>query len=133
MHLFEHPLSSYAQKVKIILREKGVAFTAELPDSFGAGQTEGAFAAASPRMEVPALIPDGGEPVFESTVICEYLEDRFPQPPMLPPDPAGRARARLIEEVCDSQYEAINWGWGEIFRRAEGALRQTPKEARRRG
>ena len=52
MLLYEHPLSSYAQKVKIALREKGVAFTAELPESFGTGRTDGPFAAANPRTEV---------------------------------------------------------------------------------
>ena len=121
--LYEHPLSSYAQKVKIALREKGVAFVAELPESFGTGQRDGPFAAASPRGEVPALI-DGDIAVFDSTIILEYIEERWPTPPLLPPDPAGRARARMIEDVCDTQYEAINWGWGEIlwFHRATGSL-----------
>jgi RNA polymerase-associated protein len=121
--LYEHPLSSYAQKVKIALREKGVPFAAELPESFGTGSRDGAFAQASPRGEVPALV-DGDVTIFDSTVILEYVEDRWPEPPLLPKDPAGRARARMVEDVCDTQYEAINWGVGEIlwFRRATGAL-----------
>jgi len=56
MLLYEHPLSSYAQKVKIALREKGVPFSAELPETFGTGCTQGPFAAANPRHEVPVLI-----------------------------------------------------------------------------
>ncbi|WP_237477887.1 glutathione S-transferase family protein [Lichenibacterium dinghuense] len=121
--LYDHPLSSYSQKVKIALREKGVAFRAELPEGFGTGRRDGAFAEASPRGEVPALL-DGGLAIFDSTVILEYVEDRWPEPPLLPRDPAARARARMVEEVCDAQYEAINWGFGEIlwFRRATGAL-----------
>lgn len=53
---------------------------------------------------------------------------------MLPGGAAARARARLVEEVCDSQYEAINWGWGEIlwFRRATGALADTMRDTARR-
>ena len=123
MHLYEHPLSSYAQKVKIALREKGVPFTAELPESFGTGWADGPFAAANPRTEVPVLI-DGAVTLFESTVILEYVEERWPEPPLLPREPAARAFARLTEEVCDTQYEAVNWGFGEVlwFRRATGAL-----------
>lgn len=123
MLLYEHPLSSYAQKVKIALREKGVPFTAELPESFGTGRGDGPFARANPRTEVPVLI-DGEVTIFESTVILEYIEERFPDPPLLPRDPAARAVARMTEDVCDTQYEAVNWGFGEIlwFRRATGDL-----------
>ena len=56
MLLYEHPLSSYAQKVKIALREKGVAFDVETPTALGSGAAAGPFAAASLRNEVPALI-----------------------------------------------------------------------------
>ena len=123
MHLYEHPLSSYAQKVKIALREKGLAFTAALPEGFGTGRLDGAFAAANPRTEVPVLL-DGDVALFESTVILEYLEDKWPEPALLPRGAAARAQARLTEEVCDTQYEAVNWGFGEIlwFKRAGGEL-----------
>jgi RNA polymerase-associated protein len=121
--LYEHPLSSYAQKVKIALREKGVAFEAELPETFGTGRTDGPFAAANPRAEVPVLI-DGPARVFESTIIMEYIEERWPDPPLLPRAPEARASARITEDVCDTQYEAVNWGFGEVlwFRRATGEL-----------
>jgi glutathione S-transferase len=130
MLLYEHPLSSYAQKVKIALREKGLAFEAEIPSALGSGKADGEFAAASPRNEVPALI-DGDARIFDSTIILEYLEDKFPAPPLLPRDPAARARARMIEEVCDTLYEAINWGLSEIrwFRRAEGEQAERMKDA----
>ena len=123
MLLYEHPLSSYAQKVKIALREKGVPFELELPESFGTGGADGAFATANPRAEVPVLV-DGDIRIFESTIIMEYVEDRWPEPPLLPRTPEARAAARMTEEVCDTQYEAINWGFGEVlwFRRATGAL-----------
>ena len=128
MLLYEHPLSSYAQKVKIALREKGLAFTVETPAALGSGKADGSFAAASPRNEVPALI-DGDAHIFDSTIILEYLEDKFPAPPLLPRDPAARARARMIEEICDTLYEAVNWGLSEIrwFKRAEGELAEKMK------
>jgi glutathione S-transferase len=123
MLLYEHPLSSYAQKVKIALREKGLTFDLETPRVLGSGNSAGLFAAASLRLEVPALI-DGDARIFDSTIILEYLEDKFPAPALLPRDPLARAEARMIEDVCDTLYEAINWGLGEIqwFKRAEGRL-----------
>lgn len=126
MLLYEHPLSSYVQKVKIALREKGIAFKPELPVGVGSGAATGGFVEASLRAEVPALV-DGDVRIFDSTIILEYLEDKFPTPPLLPRDPAERARARMIEDICDTHYEAINWGLGEInwFKRAEGALKDS--------
>jgi len=116
--LYEHPLSPYDQKVKIALEEKNVPFEATIPNLFG---SDPAFEAASPRREVPCLI-DGGVEVFDSTIILEYLEDKWPKPPLLPADPSERARVRMLEELCDTYYEAINWALAEIrfFRRATG-------------
>src|SRR5205823_3010861 len=119
--LYEHPLSPYAQKVKIALAEKGVAFECRLPD-FMSGRDD-AFAAATPRLEVPALV-DGDTRVFDSTIILEYIEDRWPTPPLLPAAPAERARVRMLEELCDTYVEPISWAAMEIrvFKRAGGAL-----------
>ncbi|MEO8113522.1 MAG: glutathione S-transferase family protein [Phenylobacterium sp.] len=119
--LYDHPLSPYAQKVKIALREKGLKFEAVLPGGLGAGGAQGAFLEANPRAEVPALM-DGDVRVFDSTIILEYIEDAYPKPAMLPASVAERARVRMLEEVMDTHFEAINWGISEIrwFRRAEG-------------
>ena len=122
--LFDHPLSPYAQKCRIALREKGVAFEARLPAGIGSGAGgEAAFGAASPRREVPALV-DGDTRIFDSTIILEYIEEKWPQPALLPASPAERARLRMLEEAMDTHYEPINWALGEIhfFRRATGEL-----------
>ncbi|HSV07757.1 MAG TPA: glutathione S-transferase family protein, partial [Candidatus Binatus sp.] len=78
---------------------------------------------ASPRLEVPALV-DGETTIFDSTVILEYIEDRWPTPALLPATPAARARVRMLEELCDTYYEAINWAGFEVrvFQRATGDL-----------
>jgi glutathione S-transferase/RNA polymerase-associated protein len=121
LHLYEHPLSPYAQKVKLALYEKGIEFDASTPDIFGGSDER--FVRSSPRREVPSLLDDDCT-VFDSTIILEYLEDKWPEPPMLPSGPAERARVRMLEEMCDTTYEAINWAVAEIlvFGRARGEL-----------
>ena len=130
MLLYEHPGSPYAQKIKIALREKGVAFEVELPATLGTGRTDDPFGATNPRAEVPVLV-DGEISIFDSTIIMEYIEERWPDPPLLPRTPEARAAARTTEDVCDTQYEAVNWGLGEMrwFRRATGALAETLRAA----
>ncbi|MBI3678239.1 MAG: glutathione S-transferase family protein [Proteobacteria bacterium] len=119
--VYEHPLSPYAQKVKIALDEKGVAYETRMPAAIGSGQPDLEFLKANPRGEVPALIDDGFA-VFDSTIILEYIEDKWPTPSLFPKDAKDRALARTIEDVMDTSFEPINWGLGEIrwFKRAEG-------------
>jgi|SRR5215217_239424 len=121
IELLEHPLSPYAQKVKIALAEKGVLFSLATPEAIGSGATPEAFRAANPRGEVPVLFVDGA-PIFDSTIILEFIEDAYPEPRLLPADPMARVKARTIEEVIDTTYEAITWGLSEIanFKRATG-------------
>jgi glutathione S-transferase/RNA polymerase-associated protein len=120
--VYEHPLSPYAQKVKLSLYEKGIPFAAVTPNIFQPeGETE--FLGSSPRLEVPSLV-DGETSVFDSTIILEYIEDKWPEPAMLPATPAERARVRMLEELCDTYVEAISWAIAEIrvFGRAKGDL-----------
>ena len=147
--LYEHPVSSYAQKLKIALREKSLPFmTLVPPDLSLPSETSGPLHRANPRAEVPMLIhrhqhtdhatdADSEDSpakedvtLFDSTVILEYLEDRFPDhPPLMPPckDAAQRAQQRLIENVVSTHYEAVNWGLAEVrwYRRASGDLAST--------
>jgi glutathione S-transferase/RNA polymerase-associated protein len=121
LKLYEHPLSPYVQKVKIALYEKEIPFETQMPNAFTGGPTD--YSRLNPRLEVPTLA-DGDLNIFDSTTILQYIEDKWPKPPMLPDSPADRARVRMIEELCDTYYEAINWGMMEIrlFKRASGEL-----------
>ena len=121
--LYEHPLSPYVLKIKIALREKGVDFETKAPDVSGGNFGGSEFLQANPRAEMPALI-DGDIKIFDSTIILEYIEDKWTEPPLLANNPADRARDRMLEEVMDTYYEPINWGLGEInfFGRAKGEL-----------
>lgn len=112
--LYDHPVSSYAQKVRLLLREKNIPFERINRQGMGTGVKIADLAAVNPRVEIPAII-DGDVEIFDSKVILQYLEEKYPEVPLMPKDPKDRAKARLIEEVCDSQYEAINWGIGELL------------------
>jgi glutathione S-transferase len=59
----------------------------------------------NPRGEVPALVVDG-TPICDSKVICAYLEERFPEPPLTPRDPVLRARCRYLELKSDNDLDA---------------------------
>jgi glutathione S-transferase len=123
LKLFEHPLSPYAQKVKIALCEKALPFVRVFvdPNRSADDPVYQEFVLASPRREVPALV-DGPVRIADSTVILEYLDERYPNPELSPPTPAERARVRMLEEMMDTEYEAVNWGIMEVkvFARASG-------------
>ncbi|KAK6430238.1 hypothetical protein LTR95_013608 [Oleoguttula sp. CCFEE 5521] len=121
LFLHNHPVSSYAQKVRIALREKGLEFDFATPQALGSGAANPSLSAQNPRLEVPTLV-DGDFAVFDSTIILQYLEDAYPENPLLPKDAKEKVRVRHVEEICDTTYEAINWAFGEVnvFGRAEG-------------
>ena len=118
--LHEVALSPFAQKVNIALREKNIEFEIQ---NAQLGRSDVEFTKINPRGEVPALV-DGDLAIFESSIILDYLEDRFPESALMPAEPAARARSRMIEMVCDTQFEAATWGMTEVlaFKRAEGDL-----------
>ena len=92
--------SPYAWKVWLALEHKGIPYDLKML-SFDKGDTKSpAFLAINPRGKVPAIVEDGVA-VSESSVIVEYLEDRYPQKPLLPKDAAGRATARRIAAESD--------------------------------
>ena len=101
--LYDDVFSPYARKVRIALYEKGVAFERVRALHGDCNRTD--FLHVNPRAEVPALV-DGDIHLYDSTVICEYLEDRYPAPPIYPRDPGARAQWRLLEDLADTQLDA---------------------------
>ncbi len=114
--LYEFGLSPFAQKVKIALREKGVPF-----DRRNGLTGEGAEAVRrlSRRGEVPLLL-DGEAVVTDSTIILDYIDEKWPDPPLLPDDPTRRAESRILEELCDTEIEAIIYHLGELMFSKDG-------------
>ena len=97
-------LSPYVRKVLVCLHLKGVAYEIDpIVPFFG----DDRFAKLSPLRRVPVLL-DSEVTLSDSTVICEYLEDRHPSPPLYPREPAARARARWLEEFADTRM-------GDVF------------------
>jgi glutathione S-transferase len=105
-------LSNYHNKVRIALLEKGVPFEedAEVKPS-----QEAAYLALSPMGKVPYAQIDGAR-LCESEVILEYLEDAYPQKPLLPKDPLERAKVRELVTVLELHMELVARRlYGEVF------------------
>lgn len=101
--LYDDVFSPYARKVRIALYEKDVPFERVRALHGDCNRTD--FLHVNPRAEVPAIV-DGAFALYDSTVICEYLEHCHPEPPLYPPEPRARARCRLIEDLADTQLDA---------------------------
>jgi glutathione S-transferase len=96
-------ISNYHNKVRIALLEKGVAF--EEDENVKPSQ-EGDYLAKSPMGKVPYLQVNGTR-LRESSAILEYLEDAFPQRPLLPKDPIERARVRELVIFIELHLELV--------------------------
>ncbi len=96
MILHSYPISPYAAKVRAILRYKGLPFE----EKWVHPMSRGALKELSGQIAVPVL-SDGETVVSDSTRIAAYLDQRFPDKPVIPKDPALRARALLLEEWAD--------------------------------
>jgi glutathione S-transferase len=97
--------SPFAWKVWLTLEHKGISYTPKRL-SFDADETrKPEFLAINPRGRVPTIVDDGFA-LYESNAICEYLEEQYPQKPLLPKDAKGRALVRrLVGEADDGLYK----------------------------
>ena len=103
MLLYSGPLSLFSRKVEIVLAEKNLAFERVLvpfSQTKGYAPKHPAVLAANPKGQVPVLV-DGDVTVYDSTVIAEYLEDKYPSPSLFPSGPEARSRCRLLEMEAD--------------------------------
>jgi glutathione S-transferase len=101
--LYSGPLSLFSRKVGIALREKGLSFAEDLvpfTQERGYAPKHPVVLAVNPKGQVPVLI-DGELALFDSTVIFEYLEEAYPQPPLYPASAKDRAQCRLLEVTAD--------------------------------
>jgi glutathione S-transferase len=105
LKLYAFDRSPFGWKVRVVLAEKKVPYEMIVPEN---KNEDPAFARLNPIRKTPVLVLEDGRAIYESTVINEYIEEAFPQPPMLPMDPFERARVRMIEDTFDQYvYPAI--------------------------
>ncbi len=97
-------ISNYHNKVRLALLEKGVEH--EEDASCTPKQTE-EYLARSPMGKVPFIELDGGRRLSESGAICEYLEEAWPQKPLLPRDPWQRAKVRELITHMELYMELV--------------------------
>jgi glutathione S-transferase len=103
LELYHSHISTCSQKVRLCLAEKGIDWIGRPVDLSRQENLREEFLAINPNGVVPAFMHDG-RPIYESTVMCEYLEEAFPDTPSLvPKHPADRAMMRawlrFIDEV----------------------------------
>ena len=102
LELYHHGSSACAAKVRFALAEKQLDWHSHYVDILKGEQFSAAFLALNPKAVVPVLVDDGFV-VPESTIICEYLEDRFPAHPLHPADACARARVRAWTKAVDEE------------------------------
>ncbi|MGH7926284.1 MAG: glutathione S-transferase family protein [Candidatus Binatia bacterium] len=100
IELYHNDMSVCAQKVRFALGEKSLEWESHHLNLRAGDQQRPEYVKLNPNAVVPTLVDDG-KVVIESTVINEYIDDAYPEPPLRPTDPAARARMRLWTKQLD--------------------------------
>jgi RNA polymerase-associated protein len=93
MTLYSDPTCPYSHRVRFVLAEKGI--TAEIVEVDASSPKPEDLVDLNPYAEAPTLV-DRDLVLYDTKVIAEYLDERFPHPPLMPVDPVSRAKARLV-------------------------------------
>ena len=96
--------SPYARKVRVVLREKNIEFEEIIDVPWNRDTLTKNL---NPLGKIPILIEDGGEPLFDSKVIVQYLDNRFPKPLFYPAAPTENISAKLVEAAADGVSDAL--------------------------
>jgi len=102
LELHHHGSSACAAKVRFALEEKQLAWNGHVVDIFRGEQFRTEFLALNPKGVVPVLVHDGFV-IPESTIICEYVEDAFPDHAIYPSAPRERAQVRAWTKAVDEE------------------------------
>ncbi len=122
MTLYSDPRDHYSHRVRMVLAEKGV--TVDIVD-VNARRPPQALSEVNPYNTVPTLV-DRELVLYESTVIIEYLDERFPHPPLLPVYPVARAQSRLLMHRIEQDWS----GQVDVLMRGKGGERVLSKAYR---
>ena len=99
MKLFTYWRSQAAYRVRIALALKGLAMEKVTLDLLAGDQFAADYHALNPEGVVPTLIDGEGQPLVQSLAILEYLDEKYPEPPLLPKDMRARAHARAVAQM----------------------------------
>jgi maleylpyruvate isomerase len=105
--LYSYFRSSAAYRVRIALNLKGIKADHSFRHLRKGEHRAPDYVAINPQKLVPALMLDSGEVLTQSMAILEYLEETHPEPPLLPKDPVGRARARSLALIPTADIHPI--------------------------
>lgn len=111
LQLYNHRTSCCAVKTRLALNEKGLAYESIILDLRAGDQFKPEYLRLNPNAIIPTLVHDG-MPIIESTVINEYLDEVFADPPLKPSDPRARARMRVWTKRPDEGGHAMNGSLG---------------------
>jgi len=100
--LYHNWLSPHSRKVRIVLGEKKLEFGLEVEKTW---ERREAFLRLNPAGEVPVLVETGGTAISGGQVICEYLDEREPNPPLLGKGPLERAEVRRLCQWFDEKFD----------------------------
>lgn len=125
MTLFSDPTCHYSHRVRIVLAEKGIAVDIENVDPKAVSEEVLEF---NPYGTLPTLV-DRDLALYESKVMMEYLDERFPHPPLLPVYPVARALSRQFmyrveKDWCVDVQTILNSGDNKEVERARKSLRE---------
>ncbi len=120
MTLYSEPDSAHSHRTRIVLAEKDIVV--DIIDIDPANKPEDLLA-VNPYDDSPTLV-DRELMLYDSRIIMEYLDERFPHPPLLPVDPVSRARCRL------ALYRIEN-DWYRLLEKLESGLTANPDQVRK--
>ena len=108
--LYDFKSSPNCQRVKVVLAEKNLSYEIVPVDLRKQEQKKLEYLNLNPYGKVPVLIDDSTV-LYESLIINEYLNEKYPDPPLMPKDPAGKAKARILIDYgmthFDSAYQKL--------------------------
>ncbi len=108
--LYDFKSSPNCQRVKVVLAEKNLAYDTVPIDLRKQEQKTPEYLKLNPYGKVPVLTDDSTV-LYESLIINEYLDEKYPNPPLMPKDPASRAKARILVDYgmahFDSAYQKL--------------------------
>lgn len=106
--LYDAVPSSNSDRVKIALYEKGLPYERVTLNLARKDQKRPEFLKLNPYGKVP-VIDDGGRVLFESCIINEYLDEKYPEPPLMPKDPYLRGRGRVLIDYALNHLHEPYW------------------------